>query len=80
MPDWQAYVRKNLKLDLAWAADEAAVVEEIARQLDDAYLEAVDQGLSPEEAERQAKSRITDWSGLAEMLLQSPPHRQSRHA
>jgi hypothetical protein len=68
MPDWAAYVRKNLKLNRAEAADEAAVVEEIAQQLDDAYLEGVNQGLSPEEAESQAKLHITDWQGLAEVL------------
>src|SRR5688572_24765332 len=68
MPDWPAFVRKNLKLDRAGAAGEAAVVEEIARLLDDAYLEAISQGLSPEEAQKQAKLHITDWSVLAEML------------
>src|SRR5678815_86416 len=68
MPDWRAYVRKNLKLDRANAADEAVVIEELAQQLNDAYMEGIDHGLSPDEAERQAKLHITDWSSLAEML------------
>jgi len=65
MPDWRLYVRQNLKLSHATPQDEADVVEDIARQLEDAYLEALNQGLSPEEAEEEAKLHITDWNELS---------------
>ncbi len=68
MPDWTRYVRENLSLTHALPGDEANAVEEIARQLDDAYLEALNRGLSPEEAELEAKLHVTDWKKLAEAL------------
>jgi len=68
MPDWLRYVRKNLKLERAGGTEEAVAVEEIARQLEDAWLDGMNDGLSPEEAERQAKLHITDWKSLAESL------------
>src|SRR6266404_5189931 len=57
MPDWKRYVRQNLKRD-------ADAVEEIARQLEDAYLEGVNSGLSSEQAEAEAKLHIPDWDAL----------------
>src|SRR5438552_1642118 len=77
MPDWMRYVRENLRLTRANAGDEANAVEEIARQLDDAYLEALNRGLSREEAEQQAKLHITDWSKLAEELPCNRPNTAS---
>src|SRR5262245_30467829 len=68
MPDWQRYVRKNLKLERAHGAEEGAAVEEIARQLEDAYIDGINDGLSPDEAEQQAKLHITDWTSLAAAL------------
>jgi len=59
MPDWRRYVQKNLNLGRSDA------VEEIARQLEDAYLEALNEGLPPEEAEQQAKLHIADWEKLS---------------
>ena len=68
MPDWMRYVRQNLNLTHASPADEADAVEDIARQLEDAYLEGLDRGLSSAEAEAQARLHITDWSELARQL------------
>jgi predicted permease len=68
MPDWRLFVRTNLRLKHAPPADEADVVEDIARQLEDAYLEAVGRGLSQAEAENQARLHITDWEELAREL------------
>src|SRR4030095_4980287 len=68
MPDWRGYVRQNLKLTRASTADEANAIEEIARQLEDAYLEALNRGLSPEEAAEDARLHITDWNELSQDL------------
>jgi predicted permease len=75
MPDWSAYVRQNLNLPDVLPADEATVVEEIARQLDDAYQEALNSGLSSEEAAAQAKLHITDWKSISAALA----HRRVGH-
>ena len=68
MPDWHRYVRENLCLAKAVPAEEADAVNEIARQLEDAYLDALNMGLSSEEAEREAKLHVTDWEGLSREL------------
>jgi predicted permease len=68
MPDWSAYVRQNLNLPNVLPADEASVVEEIARQLDDAYQEGLKSGLSPEEAAAEAELHITDWKDISTAL------------
>src|SRR5262249_42445657 len=68
MPDWSAYVRQNLNLPEVLPSDEASVVEEIARQLDDAYQEALNSGLSSEEAATQVKLHITDWKSISAAL------------
>ena len=68
MPDWADYVRANLKLIKASPQDEANTIEEIARQLEDAYLEALQRGLSSEKAEAEAKLHVMDWKRLSEEL------------
>jgi hypothetical protein len=72
MPDWRRYVRNNLRLEHAEPAQEAEAIEEIARQLEDAYLELLSEGCSPAEAEEQAKLHIQDWNVLAAALRSSP--------
>ncbi|PYT02409.1 MAG: hypothetical protein DMF60_21435, partial [Acidobacteria bacterium] len=68
MPDWRRYVRQNLKLTRALPEDEANAIEEVARQLEDAYLEALNRGLSSEEAVEDARLHITDWNKLSQEL------------
>src|SRR5262245_54887643 len=68
MPDWRGYVRQNLKLTRAFPGDEANVIEEISRQLEDAYVEALNRGRSPEKAEEEARLHITDWNELSRTL------------
>src|SRR5262245_58829956 len=87
MPDWMRYVRQNLNLTHASPADEADAVEDIARQLEDAYLEGLNRGLSADEAEAQARLHITDWNELSQQLpsnqvlstvVYAPQNEQSR--
>jgi predicted permease len=68
MPDWRGYVRERLCLTSASPEEEADAIQEIASQLQDAYIDALKLGLSPGEAERDAKSHITDWEHLAKEL------------
>src|SRR2546425_13239168 len=79
MDDWRRYVRENLQLSRAAPEREADAIDEIARQLEDAYLEAVSLGLSPEEAERQAKLHVPDWNGLSEELCRNARYRDFRN-
>ena len=41
MPDWRSYVRENLCLSGASPEKEADTIEDIARQLEDAYLDLI---------------------------------------
>src|SRR2546427_7683810 len=68
MRDWRSYVRENLSLSNASPETEADAIEEIARQLEDAYLDALHSGLSEQDAERQAKLHIIDWQALSTEL------------
>ena len=68
MSDWLHYVRQHLKLSSLSPVDEAAAIEEIAQQLDDAYQDALRRGVPPADAADEAKLHITDWEGLAREL------------
>jgi putative ABC transport system permease protein len=68
MPDWRSYVREHLHLPDARPEREADIVEEIARQLEDAYEEARRQGLSEAEAEVSAVTHVADWQKLSDEL------------
>ncbi len=54
---------------------EAEIVEEIARQLEDAYEDALRRGLGEKEAQADAAAHITDWDALAAELRESPAGR-----
>ncbi len=68
MPDWPGYVRERLRLQDVRPEREVEIVAEIARQLEDAYEEALRQGLGEKEAEAAAAAHIQDWRELSEEL------------
>jgi predicted permease len=68
MLDWPAYVRRNLRLRGFRPEREAEIVEEVARQLEDAHTEALRLGASEERAGEIARRHIVDWDGLAHQL------------
>jgi len=68
MPDWVQYVRQNLRLSHLTVEREAEVIEDLAQQLEDAYVEALHRGLSPSQSEVAAKKHITDWPALAKQV------------
>ncbi|HEY4838491.1 MAG TPA: ABC transporter permease [Candidatus Acidoferrales bacterium] len=66
--DWKKYVREHLPPLGLSGAREQEIVEEIAQQLDDAYVEAISRGRARDQADRHAISQIPDWNLLAEEI------------
>jgi predicted permease len=56
---------------------EAEIVEELARQLDDAYRDALNAGMTEAEARASAERHIPDWEELGRQLATSPRQRLS---
>jgi predicted permease len=75
MPDWKEHVRRNLHLSDISAEREAEIVDDLAGQLADAYLDALSRGLDELNACQFAKSQIGDWKALACSLEQSRKNR-----
>jgi hypothetical protein len=68
MFDWPPYVRQNLRLRGFRPEREAEIVEELARQLEDAYAEALRLGASEHRAGEIVRRHIGDWDALAHEL------------
>jgi predicted permease len=77
MPDWSKYVRQNLQLSHLRPEREAEIVEDLAEQLDEAYEEALQRGLTSQQAESTAMQHVADWPALAEELARSERGRES---
>ncbi len=77
MPDWTEYVRGNLRLRGFSPAREAEIIEEVARQLEDAYAEALGSGADEDEAGEIARHHVGDWTALAHELEESQRGRES---
>jgi hypothetical protein len=65
MRDWKKYVRERLKLAKSGAQKEAAIVEELAEQLEEVYRDELVRGGSEEEAAATAMAEVSDWDALA---------------
>jgi predicted permease len=68
MPDWPEYVRRHLRLRGFRPEREAEIVEELARQMEDACSEALRMGSSEEQAAEIARQHISDWQALTNAL------------
>ena len=68
MPDWPEYVRQHLRLTGFRPEREAEIIEELARQMEDAYSEALRMGASEAQAAEIARRHISDWQALANAL------------
>jgi putative ABC transport system permease protein len=73
VPDWKEYVREHLPRLRVRATREAEIVEELAVQLEQAYLEARNAGHDEGEAERLAQAQLPDWQKLAADIEVSQP-------
>ncbi len=81
MRDWIPYVREHLQLPELRREWEEEAVQELASQLEEAYLEARSQGLPEEHADALARQHIDDWPTLAAAIRRaerSRGHRRSR--
>ena len=65
---WTAYVRARLRLSGVRSEREAAIVEDLARQLNDAYHDAIASGVSESEACVTAERHIADWTRLGHLI------------
>ena len=77
MREWSEYVRARLRLSGVRQAREAEIVEDLARQLDDAYREARASGANEVAARAKAERHIADWDALSRQLSTSPRARLS---
>ena len=71
MSEWTEYVRQRLQLPALREAREAEIVEDLARQLEDAYRDARLAGTSDREARTRAEQHVADWEALARELAGS---------
>jgi predicted permease len=71
MPDWAEFVRARLRLRNVRPEREAEIVEDLARQLDDAYREALANGVSELDARGAAEQHVSDWDALSQSLSAS---------
>ncbi|HUK31619.1 MAG TPA: ABC transporter permease [Candidatus Acidoferrum sp.] len=78
MSDWTKYVRANLRLSAVRPEREAEIVEDLARQLDDAYREALGGGAMEDEARAKAEQHIADWNALSRELSATPREKLTR--
>jgi predicted permease len=77
MPDWTQYVRQNLRLSHLQPEHEAEIFEDLADQLDQAYREALECGLTQEQAEAAAIRHVANWASLANELMHSQRGKES---
>lgn len=75
MPDWGQYVRDHLNLPPMEGQKDEAIVQQLAEQLEECYLEAKANGATDQEARRDAETHIESWDELAEEVAQA----KSRH-
>jgi putative ABC transport system permease protein len=78
VPDWSNYVRQNLRLPTLRPEREAEIVEDLSRQLDDAYREALSGGATEGEARARAEKHVDDWKELSRELAASPHEKMTR--
>jgi len=71
MRDWKRFVEERLALPGLKEARERDLVEEVASQLEDLYLEAVARGRSEAAADELASSHVEDWGAFASELMRS---------
>jgi predicted permease len=77
MPDWPAVVRARLNLARLRPERVEEIVEDLARQLEDAYQEARAGGATEGEAQARAEQHIADWQALDRDLSRSARDRVS---
>ncbi len=75
--DWLSFVREHLRVAGIRPEREAEIAEDLARQLDDAYRDALARGAAESEARAVAKRHIADWNKLGRSLSRLETHKMS---
>ena len=78
MSEWVVYVQARLRLRGLSREREAEIVEDLARQLEDAYADALARGSGESEARAAAQRQVGDWSALAR-AVERAEHERGRH-
>ena len=65
MHDWNRYVREHLPDVPVTPERESEIISELAQQMEQAYQDARNVGLSDEDALRRAEAQFPDWNALA---------------
>src|SRR5918995_641629 len=73
MPDFKAFVQKQLSPLALPRHRELKIVEELAAQIEDSYESLIAEGLSDEEAWNKLQQQIPDWKTLGDELLEAEP-------
>jgi putative ABC transport system permease protein len=68
MPDWAAFVRERLQLPAVCPERQIEIVEDLARQLDDSYRDALASGVQESAARSIAERHITNWAALSKEI------------
>jgi putative ABC transport system permease protein len=71
MRDWKRYVRERLPLPETRGGSDDSIVEELAGQLEDLHLEALERGASEDEAVAYAAEGMGDLGSLAEEIVRA---------
>jgi len=71
MRDWKRYVRERLPLPETRGGSDDSIIEELAGQFEDLYLEALERGASEDEAEAYAIEEMGDCGPLAEEIVRA---------
>jgi predicted permease len=80
MRDWIQYVREHLRLPDINDARKEKIIRELAGQMEEVYLEALDSAASENEALCQAERQIGDWQFLSAELGRAEPPTQTAAA
>lgn len=73
MPDFKAFVRRNLSCLALPRQRELTIVEELAAQLEDVYDSLIARGLSETEAWNELQRQMPDWTTIGDELLEAEP-------
>ena len=71
MPDWNEYVRRNLALPELTREREEQIREDLARQFEQAYSDALARGAVGEEAKTAARAHVPDWESFISDVYRS---------
>ncbi len=77
LSQWSSFVREHLRFSGVRPEREAEIVEDLARQMDDAYREALASGSTESEARDVAARNFSDWRALSDEISATETRKNS---